>query len=407
MKGFLIILLLALVQPAFSLPEFCRKVGANAVVAAGFLHSALNPTPYVPNHNIPEPAKVVHVQASANHQTEFEAFAKQENLTVSTFNVLNLAMHVGRFEPDAKTGKRVQKDEIREKDKEAIKKTAETLRELTSDIIFLQEVEDQETLDNFMKAHEDLLGRKYIGLLIEANDSRGIDVAVMIRADLGLEYEYVSHQNMPWHSDAYPERDKVFSRDATALIARRPGNPKPLFIILNTHSKSKRTEIEGDPESYLIREGQGHALTDLKAYYEKLYPGVPIMLAGDMNNNANTAPEYAPLKDPHHGNMKDAFDLVTNPMKQDDDDRVTHTYHPLDEQHHELPAHKDQMDIILVNDVAAPLVKSAKVHKYHNDWTGQEYPSANTFAQRKHQPSDHRPVRVEFDLQKLLKVWSN
>ena len=304
-----------------------------------------------------------------------------------------------------KTGVREQVEPIREKDPVAREKTARTIRELGSDILLLQEVESKEDLQHFVTEYKDILQRDYLTFLVEGNDARGIDVAYLVRKDLGLSYEFVSHKNIPWKHPLYPDRSRAFSRDCTALIARGPGKAKPLFILLNTHSKSKRTEIEADPESYVIREAQSHALTDLKIKYETKFPGVPIILGGDFNANPNTAPEYATLRVP--GELRDAFNVMPNALPPSHDDRVTHTFHPIDPvTKQEMKAVKEQPDALLVNAAAVPLVLSATVQKYYDERTGHYFGSPNYFSQRKKQPSDHRAVKGRFDMKKLIEIWS-
>jgi len=354
---------------------------------------------------VPRPATVEQVPATATALKQFEQFSQQPELTISTFNVLNLNYNVGRFEPNPKTGVREQVEPIREKDPAAREKTARTLRELNSDIILLQEVESKEDLQRFLTEYKDVLQRDYLPLLIEGNDGRGIDVAYLVRKDLGLDYEFISHRNMPWKNSLYPERHLVFSRDCTALVAHAPGKKRPLFILLNTHSKSKRTEIEADPESYQIREAQGQALAELKLKYESMFPGVPLIMGGDFNANPNSAPEYLALR---KAGLKDSFNVMPKALPATHDDRVTHTFHPLDPKtKEELPAVKEQPDALLVNAAAEPLVISATVHKYYDERTGHYFGSPDHFWQRKKQPSDHRAVKGRFDMAKLLTIWNS
>lgn len=354
---------------------------------------------------VPDPAQVIHVPAPEKWREDFAKFSRQEDVVFASFNIMNLNYHVGRFDPNPQTGVRTANhtEPIRPKDEKSIKRAALTLRELGADVILLQEVESKRDLDLFMKEQGDVLQRDYHALLIEGNDGRGIDVAMLVRKDLGLELDYVSHKNMRNENELYPDRDKAFSRDATAMIARIPGTQKPLFIVINTHSKSKRTDHELDPESYSLREAQGHALTDLKLYYEEKYPGVPIIMGGDFNANPNTSSEYIPLRTV--GGMKDTMDVSPNPVSAASDDRVTHTFHPLDPAtKRELPAHKDQMDALLVNDAGAGLVTGANVHKYYDEATGEYLPSPDRFSQRKKQPSDHRAVKARMSVARLIQL---
>ena len=114
-----------------------------------------------------------------------------------------------------------------------------TILEMSPDVAVLQEVRTgsaQEFCD------EDLQG-KYKPITIRGNDSRGIDIVVIVKTGLPLDFVYESHKNEPMCNPLHPDIGKVFTQDLTALVARVPGpagNGKPLFVLMGGHGKSKR-----------------------------------------------------------------------------------------------------------------------------------------------------------------------
>lgn len=391
---FLVFLTLVLVAlPSNAL--ICASVG-RAAAGEALARSSSNPTRYVRNRNlvVPHGDDVIHIEAGPNQARDFSAFEKGKELVIGTFNLLNLMNFVGRYEPNPKTGVREMTKPGGPKDEKHLRGIAKAILENKYDVLALQEVESVEALRQF---NRDYLNDEYIPLLIEGNDGRGIDVAILVKKNLGLEFTYESHRKQTWEHPLYPERNHLYSRDVTALVARVPGNPKPLFIMMAGHSKSKRTEREADPESYLIREGQGHGMADLAQYYRELYPGTAIFMGADFNAPVNSAPEYGALR--NEGQMTDAFNVIPGGARVGDPSRVTHTFHPRNE-----PAHKDQLDAVLVSPEGKDLVVGGGVYRYIDE-NGQPMMPPDTYEDRKKQPSDHFPVRIVIDRQKLLQQW--
>lgn len=106
--------------------------------------------------------------------------------------------------------------------------TARVIADVDADIIALVEAEDRPSLVRFNK---DLLGGGYAHvMLVDGNDERGIDVAIMTKPGFTIE----SIRSNVDHTDAQGE---VFSRDCAQYEVRTPGG-KILHVLVN-HFKSQ------------------------------------------------------------------------------------------------------------------------------------------------------------------------
>jgi len=135
---------------------------------------------------------------------------------------------------------------------DALQLTALAIAEARADIICLQEVENMEALEAFEYGYLfKMTGRGYRHkYLIEGNDSRGIDVAVMMRDETatGETIEFVSvksHAQLTYQKAGLfngklkemglePE-DKVFRRDCLEVDVKIGGRPLTLYVV---HFKS-------------------------------------------------------------------------------------------------------------------------------------------------------------------------
>lgn len=267
----------------------------------------------------------------------YAEFSKGKELSIATYNVLNLKEMVGRFEPNLNSGKRVKVKPEAPKSQSAINGVANAIKEISPDILFLQEVEGEESLVAFAKKE---LEDKWRPLIIKGNDGRGIQIGVLVKTTVPLHFDYESHRDEPASLDAHPDLKRVFSRDFPVLIARAPNGGEPLFILAGVHGKSKRSENNADPESRQIRTAQAERMVEVIKYYQEKHPKTPIMVVGDFNAEVNSEPEYEALRT---FDVKDAFELGPNPIPKGDPRRITHTFHPK-----EGSRHASQLDSILL-----------------------------------------------------------
>ncbi len=314
----------------------------------------------------------------------------RRKVRIGSFNTLNLKTFVGKFKPVPETGKREQVKPSAPKSAKDREGIAKAIMEIDYDAVVLQEVEGgKQSAQEFCDI--DLKGL-YKPLYIKGRDGRGIDVVVLVKKNCPLEFEYISHKNEQW-TDPDHHGPYLFSRDVTALVARAPGHEKPLFVMLGSHFKSKRTDSTGDPESNRMRGAQGDRAADIVDYYEKQFPETPVFFGADFNDEVNHAPSFAGLRE----KMKDSFDVAQKgKIPLDDIRRVTHTYHG------NGPADKRQIDAMLANKHAEDLVIEAGAYRYKNE-AGEERQPPDTMGQRKQNPSDHNPVWVDIDWQTAIK----
>lgn len=177
------------------------------------------------------------------------------------------------------------------KEKELIKTqtVAARIKEMNLDILALQEVEDIDTLQQFNREH---LGGMYrYQILVEGNDDRLIDVALLSNLPIG---PVTSWRNLVHPDD--PSRP-VFSRDLLEIEIWDQTRTKRLFRLFNTHLKSKLL----DPQS---AESESRAYNDLKRTRQaeimarivrkRMGDATPFVIVGDMNDTPDS-PCLAPF----------------------------------------------------------------------------------------------------------------
>lgn len=296
------------------------------------------------------------------------------SIRIGTYNILNLYDHasphtesVSYFPTEKDTQRRLG--------------NARAIHEINPDFQIVVEVENMAALKKF---NETYLDHQYEPLLIEGNDVR-IDVAILIRRDLPVNFEWRSFKN-------YKGADgkNIFSRDLpVGLVFERDaqGNSTatPKFAILATHYKSQRTK-PGQPDTAAKRLEQVVATLDIVNKLQLQYgKDFPIFLAGDFNNNVHSAPEFSAL---FKRGFKDTLDMTPEPPK----DRATHYYFP---KNGAVPE-ANQIDAILA--LAPGLrVLEGRVISDTND-QGETLSAPKTFDEREQRPSDHRPIGVVLEL---------
>jgi endonuclease/exonuclease/phosphatase family metal-dependent hydrolase len=164
-------------------------------------------------------------------------------------------------------------------DDTAMRMTAQVIRDLGADVLGVVEAESRPALKAFSDEVLPLVGGAPYAhcMLIDGNDRRGIDCALMTRAGYPI-------QAMASHVDEADEAGPVFSRDCPEFHVETPGGAR--FIVLVNHFKSK---IGVQRESDARRRRQAAAVA---AIYEGLRRAGQsrIAVVGDLND---TPPEAA------------------------------------------------------------------------------------------------------------------
>ena len=254
----------------------------------------------------------------------------------------------------------------------AVANTARVIAEVNADVICLMEIEGRIELQKF---HDEVLFKKFLKpavkpfyeniLLIDGNDDRGIDVAIMSRLPvLSLR----THINEP--SGHMGNAGALFSRDCLEVTIQLPNN-KQLLIMVN-HLKSKRPS-PGDPQSNSRREKQAKRVSDLVDAHNLQTEF--LVVAGDLNDT----PDSQPLK-----SMLTKNGLFNVNEKLPVGDRFT------------FRSPKQQIDYLLISD--ALKAKLTTVHVERQGIFASTIPHFPTVTSRRTEASDHGAVVADFVL---------
>jgi endonuclease/exonuclease/phosphatase family metal-dependent hydrolase len=176
---------------------------------------------------------------------------------------------------------------VKGKDPKARTWIARRIAALDADVLALQEVEDQEALDIFHRDELVPLGLSYpFRTVVEGNDDRRIDVAVLSRVPL----RRVSSWRF-WPDPGSPG-ERVFSRDLLQLEVFTPGRPLHLFI---NHLKSpfifeefKLTEAEKKVARKAILDKRTRQAAAVADVLRLLRRDSRVIVLGDHNDNPDS-----------------------------------------------------------------------------------------------------------------------
>ena len=161
--------------------------------------------------------------------------------------------------------------EIRE---EGVLNTAKIINLLQADVLCLIEVEDRDTLDRFNS--QVLKTKRYEHfMLIDGNDPRGIDVALMSRLPL---------RNMRTHVQDRDGNRKIFSRDCPEYEVILPDG-RSLWVLPN-HLKSQA--FGNQAENNAKRKRQAERVAEILKQNFDLSKDL-VVVAGDMNDTPGEA----------------------------------------------------------------------------------------------------------------------
>lgn len=308
---------------------------------------------------------------------------------IGTFNVLNLEFSPGKYLNNPGTGKREFVTGTIKKQQAHVQEIADIIKSEKLDILIMQEVEGIEPLLRFNSKY---LNDEYQVIMQKGNDTRGIEIGFLVKKDLPFDIRLHSHAHKSEVTES-GKQQRIFSRDLPSLHIRfktTSMNDPPDLIVSGTHYKSQR-DRKGDPNSAQLRTRQAQETRTILEEYKNVYPETPILIGGDFNADVHTGQEFKGLFE--GGFLTDSFDVLAQPLSKEQ--RITQTFHPF-----EGDTKYSQLDAILVDSNAAPLVNDAKVFRYKNA-DGKEKPIPKTYEERKKNPSDHFMVLIETDLKRL------
>jgi len=209
--------------------------------------------------------------------------------TLASYNVLNL------FDNVDDPGK---KDEgTPPKSAESQAAVAEVMASSGADVIALQEVENIDILTAFRDQNG--LSKTYPHLLLlEGNDNRGIDVALMSKYPI---QNPVSHKDTTFKVEGEKKKGR-FLRDVLQADIEMPGKiPVRLFV---THFASKL----GGQRSDRLRKAEAKAAREIIQKETANFPGQRYVLMGDFNDTPES-PAVKTFTTPDQGGwaMRDVF----------------------------------------------------------------------------------------------------
>ncbi len=231
---------------------------------------------------------------------------------------------------------------------------AERILAAAPDVLAVQEVEDKQTLADFNQRH--LGGRFPERVLVEGNDPRFIDVALLSRYPIGevRSYQRYRHPELPG--------EPVFRRDFLLAEILSPDRRRRLFWVGVAHLKSQLVDwrLEGDAAkrkaqsaASRLRRLEGESIRQLLR--DELHHRERVFVCGDFNDVPDS-PALAPLlrKKERGGGL---VNLLAR-LERQEDRRWTITHKQTG-----APREFDQFDYVLASPSAADRVHRAWVER--------------------------------------------
>lgn len=320
----------------------------------------------------------------------------RQKLRLVQFNVENLFLFLDMWNgQDLKTmndieWKKVSSSLTPNKPLKKVWELARVLFDIDADIIMLNEVGGEESLQNFAKY---FLNDQYVPYLKEGNSARGIDVGYLLKRDLNVKPILISHKDRPInflypHETTTPSGGKshYFSRDVAELRLFAPNENSPRLVILLTHLKSKL-----DPENIDIN-GRKRRAAELKTLVDiynevrqELTDKVPVIVAGDFNGIA-----YGPGLEPEFHYLHDNSDLLEVLEIAEAPDHERFSQVQVINGGKNYPIHIDY--IFVSPQLRDKVVKEeTRIYFYKNE-LGQRIPLPQSLEDRERLPSDHYPL---------------
>jgi endonuclease/exonuclease/phosphatase family metal-dependent hydrolase len=166
-------------------------------------------------------------------------------------------------------------------DEAATANTARVLNELGPDVATVVEADDRPGLVMFNNAMLPAVGGSAYEqvMLIEGNDTRGIDVGFLARA----EYRLVEMRTHVFDAD---DQGTIFSRDCCEYHVETPLGTR--LVVMANHFKSKGYASPGDPIGAKRRARQAARVADIYASLRE--EGIDhVAIMGDLNDDPSSA----------------------------------------------------------------------------------------------------------------------
>jgi endonuclease/exonuclease/phosphatase family metal-dependent hydrolase len=314
-------------------------------------------------------------------------------VTVATFNCENLFRRF-RFNENLskeQVEKKIQDGFIVDKailstvNQTERKLTADAIKATKADIVCLQEVENMDTLKNFVSQYLSSSGYKY-RMLIDANDPRLIDVAIISK----IPISYVkTHQYLKSGSTT------LFSRDC--LEAEFLIGDKPLTLFVNhfksMFDKGNLTPAQKRAKTAARRELQAQAVLDIiKQKYKNKPEKSNWIVLGDLNDYLDDKTSLNKLSGSNW------MENIVQTRIADVAEQWTHywdtTTVPVDERYKQIDYIFLSKQLATTNPTAVPFIVRKGLITKATKYTGARF----TGVTDKQGASDHCPVAVTIQL---------
>lgn len=169
----------------------------------------------------------------------------------------------------------------------ATEHTAQVVRDVGADVLTVVEADDRPGLTMFSEALLREVGSSPYEqvMVVEGNDTRGIDVGLLARAD----YPLVELRTHVFDED---DQGRVFSRDCCEYHLRTPAGTR--LVVMANHFKSKGYGSPGDPIGAKRRARQARRVAEI--YRGLLEEGIEhVAITGDLNDWPGPGTSLAPL----------------------------------------------------------------------------------------------------------------
>ncbi|MGI9353491.1 MAG: endonuclease/exonuclease/phosphatase family protein [Rhizobiaceae bacterium] len=367
-------------------------------------------------------------------------------LRIATFNAENL-MHrfdFSGFRNELRRDRTLRMFDIKDKEHyqdleqaravaqtdDAMQLTALAIADTSADIICLQEVENLEALKAFEYGYLfKMIGRGYRHkYLVEGNDGRGIDVAVMMRDETATgekieflsmqSYAHVTFEEFGLFDEELAERgieasDRIFKRDCLEIDLKIGGKRITLFVVHFKSMSNGRDGIDGRTWTMPIRAAEASAVRRIieNKFGEERTGSKRWMVCGDLNDYRSRIVVDGNRTDGYRFNMVQETNSGFDPLISDGFTVNLSEKLPDMEQwtlyHSRGPdeRHLCQLDYLLASPVLAeknPNVVPEIIHcgqpwrtPFPNDQHVDRYPRTGWDRPK---ASDHSPVVVEINL---------
>lgn len=256
-------------------------------------------------------------------------------------------------------------------DELAMRHTARVMKDVDADILGVIEADNRIGLGKFSGQMLQLVGGLPYDrvMLIDGNDDRGIDVAILTKA--GFEITSIRP-----HIDDVDDKGLIFSRDCPEFTITTPTGES--IVVLVSHLKSKGYGSQTSSNAKRRRQAKRTA----EIYERLLSEGqTKVVVVGDFNDVPDSAPLAPLLVD------TDLKDVSTHPNYVSDGRPGTYGY----------GTKSNKIDYILLSPALYARVTNARVFR-KGVWGGKNgdlWPKYATMKEKVHQASDHAAIYTD------------